>query len=84
MLGPRASPVSFIVKRYNYSEDMHSIINDIPAIDAVLISYDHYDHLDYQSIVRLKNKGAHFFVPLGVIKNFIYILVSVTKADADK
>lgn len=66
MLGPSASPVSFVVKRYNYSEDMLSIIDDMPAIDAVLISHDHYDHLDYQSLVRLKSKVVHFFVPLGV------------------
>jgi L-ascorbate metabolism protein UlaG (beta-lactamase superfamily) len=66
MLGPSASPVSFVVKRYNYSEDMLSIIDNMPNIDAVLISHDHYDHLDYQSIVRLKSKVSHFFVPLGV------------------
>lgn len=67
MLGPNASPVSFVgIKRYNYSKDMLSIIDEMPNIDAVLISHDHYDHLDYQSILKLKNKVEHFFVPLGV------------------
>jgi L-ascorbate metabolism protein UlaG (beta-lactamase superfamily) len=72
MLGPIASPVSFAgVKRYKYSEDMSNIINEMPPIDAVFISHDHYDHLDYQSIVKLKSKVAHFFVPLGVSNHLI-------------
>lgn len=67
MLGPIASPVSFVgVKRYKYSEDMMKIIEKLPNIDAVVISHDHYDHLDYESILKLKNKVAHFLVPLGV------------------
>ncbi|AET69184.1 putative Zn-dependent hydrolase of beta-lactamase fold protein [Desulfosporosinus orientis DSM 765] len=72
MLGPIASPVSFAgSKRYNYSEDMQDIINEMPPIDAVFITHDHYDHLDYPSILKLKNKTAHFFVPLGVSAHLI-------------
>jgi L-ascorbate metabolism protein UlaG (beta-lactamase superfamily) len=72
MLGPIASPVSFVgVKRYKYSEDMFNIIDEMPPIDAVFISHDHYDHLDYQSIVKLKDKVAHYFVPMGVSVHLI-------------
>lgn len=39
---------------------------DLPKIDAVLVSHDHYDHLDMRTIQYLSSKGAHFFVPLGV------------------
>lgn len=38
----------------------------LPPIDAVLISHDHYDHLDYQTIRKIKDKVAHFYVPLGI------------------
>ena len=39
---------------------------DIPSIDVVLISHDHYDHLDMQTIQYLSAKGTRFLVPLGV------------------
>ncbi len=42
-------------------------IAEIPTIDAVLISHDHYDHLDHPSIVRLEETHQpHYVVPLGV------------------
>ncbi|MDI5789018.1 MBL fold metallo-hydrolase [Bacillus licheniformis] len=55
MLGPIASPVSFIGSR-RYSEDILHTVNDMPPIDAVLITHDHYDHLDYPSILKLKER----------------------------
>ncbi|TWT07945.1 MBL fold metallo-hydrolase [Planococcus sp. CPCC 101016] len=70
MLGPRASPVSFIGPK-RYSEDMLDRIDDMPAIDAVFITHDHYDHLDYQSIKKLKSKVGHFFVPYGVANHLV-------------
>lgn len=65
MLGPVASPVSFIGPK-RYSDDLLDTIEEMPPIDAVFITHDHYDHLDYQSIKRLKSKVAHFLVPYGV------------------
>jgi L-ascorbate metabolism protein UlaG (beta-lactamase superfamily) len=41
-------------------------IEKLPEIDAIILSHDHYDHLDYGSIMKLKDKTAHFYVPLGV------------------
>jgi L-ascorbate metabolism protein UlaG (beta-lactamase superfamily) len=32
----------------------------------VLITHDHYDHLDYETILQLKNINTEFFVPLGL------------------
>lgn len=41
-------------------------IEQLPELDAVVISHDHYDHLDYTSIQKLKAKVKKFYVPLGV------------------
>ena len=38
----------------------------LPAIDAVVISHDHFDHLDMATVKALAARGAHFAVPLGV------------------
>jgi L-ascorbate metabolism protein UlaG (beta-lactamase superfamily) len=65
MFGPSPSPVSFVGSK-RYSKDLLSITDELPMIDAVLITHDHYDHLDYPSILRLKDKVGRFFVPYGV------------------
>ncbi len=65
MFGKRASPVPFIgPKRFNDTLPLSP--EDIPALDAIILSHDHYDHLDYWSIQQLHHKTKHFYVPLGV------------------
>ena len=41
-------------------------LGELPRIDAVVISHDHYDHLDYPTIRAMKDWGTTFVVPLGV------------------
>ncbi len=65
MLGDSPSPLPFLGTT-RYSKELPIEIEQLPAIDAVLISHDHYDHLDYGSIQNLKNKTKHFYVALGV------------------
>ncbi|MBD2714227.1 MBL fold metallo-hydrolase [Microvirga sp. STR05] len=65
MLSVKMGPLPLLTpKRYNPA--LAITAEQLPLIDAVLISHDHYDHLDYQTIRRLKDKVAHFYVPLGV------------------
>jgi L-ascorbate metabolism protein UlaG (beta-lactamase superfamily) len=62
--GPRASPVSWLGPERWYDPPM--ALADLPAIDAVLISHDHYDHLDLPTIQAMRGWTAPFIVPLGV------------------
>lgn len=65
MLGEVPAPHPMLgQKRFNSEAPIE--IHKIPAIDAVIISHDHYDHLDYKSIKELKDRVKMFFVPLGV------------------
>lgn len=60
----RASPVWLIGTPY--PADKKLTIDGLPYIDAVLISHDHYDHLDAKAIAELDSKTGHFYVPLAV------------------
>ena len=65
MFGADASPVGPI-RTKRFSKDSLQVIKELPAIDAVLLTHDHYDHLDFGSIRDLKQKVKLFLVPLGV------------------
>ncbi len=45
-------------------------VDDLPEIDYLLISHDHYDHLDYQTISQLKDKVKYVVSGLGVGEHF--------------
>ena len=65
MLGKVPAPHPLLgANRFN--KELPIEIEKLPQIDAVIFSHDHYDHLDYQSVLKIKNKTRQFFVPLGV------------------
>ena len=59
-----ASPVNFTTKSFNGS-DVYTAA-DLPEIDYLFISHDHYDHLDYKTIQQLKPKVKKIITGLGV------------------
>jgi L-ascorbate metabolism protein UlaG (beta-lactamase superfamily) len=65
MLSVKMGPTSLVTpKRYN--SELVIRPEQLPAIAAVLISHDHYDHLDYQTVQKIKDKVGLFCVPLGI------------------
>lgn len=59
-----ATPVRISVKAfpatYNYTVD------DIPNIDIMVITHDHWDHLDYNTFMKIKDRVKHIITGLGV------------------
>jgi L-ascorbate metabolism protein UlaG (beta-lactamase superfamily) len=64
--GERASPISFMGPKRHQKPGLE--ITELPRIDLALISHNHYDHLDINTIKKLLelNPEIKFLVPLGV------------------
>jgi L-ascorbate metabolism protein UlaG (beta-lactamase superfamily) len=64
MFSDRASPLQFAGPKRFHAPPIG--IDELPPIKGVIISHDHYDHLDYDSIMKLAGKTEYFLTPLGV------------------
>jgi L-ascorbate metabolism protein UlaG (beta-lactamase superfamily) len=60
----RASPLSWVGPKRWYPAPV--ALRELPKIDVVTISHDHYDHLDRSTIAAMVNWATTFVVPLGV------------------
>ena len=60
----RAGPVSFAGPKRFYPPTI--ALADLPPVDAVVISHDHWDHLDMGTVRALGRTEARFVVPLGI------------------
>jgi len=74
LLSSRASPVLFIGP-YRYRSRGFKSFSELPQIDILVISHNHYDHLDKKTIKEMlrekKNRNLHIFCPIGLKKWFL-------------
>ncbi|MBL7991111.1 MAG: MBL fold metallo-hydrolase [Candidatus Kapabacteria bacterium] len=64
------APVPWFMKSYA-GTSVYSV-DDLPPLDAVIITHDHYDHLNYETITKIIAKTKHFYTALGVGEHLAY------------
>lgn len=64
ILSDHAAPLPFLNQAF--AGTTLYAAEDLPAIDYLLISHEHWDHLDYPTVEALKDKVNHVVCPLGV------------------
>lgn len=64
VFGERVSPFPWAGPRRFHRPP--AAITELPPLDAVLVSHDHFDHLDYPSILELARRQTPFVTSLGV------------------
>ena len=72
-----AGPLSFMIKAFPGTNEYKA--GDMPVIDYLLLTHDHYDHLDYKTLDKLKNKTGHIYCSLGVASHLKYWGFDVNK-----
>src|SRR6185295_12718210 len=72
-----ASPFSFSAKSFP-GTDIYTV-EDLPDLDAIIISHDHYDHLDYGIIKKLAQKTRLICTSLGIASHLNYWVVDNNK-----
>ena len=68
VFSPSASPFSWFIKRYQ--KPVYAL-DELPHVDYILISHDHYDHLDINTIKYFIDKNTKFIAPLGISSHLL-------------
>lgn len=64
VLSGHASPLWLVNRNYEGSNEYS--LKDLPAVDMLLITHDHYDHLDYKTVRKLRKTVEKVVAPVGV------------------
>ncbi len=70
VLSGNAAPLSFMVKAFPGANEYKA--EDMPPIDYLVLTHDHYDHLDFKTIRKLRNKVGKVFCSLGISAHLRY------------
>jgi len=65
-----AAPFSFMIKAFEGSNAY--VADDFEKVDILILTHDHYDHLDYYTLLKLKSKIQTIYCSLGVASHLIY------------
>ena len=63
VFGDHVSPLPIVMKRF---QPPPAALNELPPVDAVVITHNHYDHLEKSSIRFFAKQNSRFIVPLGL------------------
>ena len=82
VLSGRASPVSFTTKAFDGTDPY--TVADIPDIDVLFITHDHWDHLDYETVTKLRPRVKKVICGLGVgahLEKWGYASANIAEGD---
>jgi L-ascorbate metabolism protein UlaG (beta-lactamase superfamily) len=74
----RTSPVQYAGTKAFRGSNVYTV-DDMPRIDVLVLTHDHYDHLDYETVKKLKDRVGTVVTPLGVGEHLEYWGVPVEK-----
>lgn len=82
VLSGRASPVSFTTKAFEGTDPY--TVGDIPDIDILFLTHDHWDHLDYETVTKVRPRVKRVICGLGVgahLERWGYASSSIDEGD---
>lgn len=82
VFSPYAAPVALATRAFD-GTNLYSV-DELPEIDVLLITHDHWDHLDYATLIGLESRVSRVFTPLGIgahLESWGYPRAKIEEAD---